>query len=126
MTAALVGFLGVIIGSGLTAFTSLLLAKENRRGLLVIAALDKRLEVHQEAYRIWRKIRGAVYKPEILGRVLEEANEFWESNCLYLDPKSREAFIDCIIRAHTHRDILQGGGQNDEERKNSANESWVL
>lgn len=105
---SLIGILGVLVGGGIAASTSLLIAKENRRGQLAIASLDKRLETHQEAYRLWRKIRGAVYHPESLGDVLKEANEFWESNCLYLDPASREAFIACIFRAHTHQDILSG------------------
>jgi len=123
---SLIGFLGVIVGGGLASSTSLLIAKENRRGQLAIASLDKRLETHQEAYRLWRKIRGAVYHPESLGDVLKEANEFWESHCLYLDPDSRAAFIECIFRAHTHQDILSGGGPHDEETMESAKESWEV
>ncbi|MEW8481934.1 MAG: hypothetical protein AB2669_13630 [Candidatus Thiodiazotropha endolucinida] len=122
---ALIGFLGIIVGSGVAASTSLLIARENRRGQLAISALDKRLEVHQEAYRIWLGIRRSIQQPEVFNGMLEEAKQFWEANCLYLDPKSREAFIDCIFRASTHQDILRDSSSADKERMDSAKESWA-
>ena len=74
----LVGFFGVIIGSGIAASTSLLVAQENRRGQLAIASLDRRLETHQKAYAIWHYLdfcspRGAASRcPRTCFRILEE------------------------------------------------------
>jgi len=121
---ALIGFLGVIIGSGLAAATSLLLAKENRQGQLAIASLDKRLEAHQTAYAIWHEIRGAIHRPERLDDVLMKADQFWKNNCLYLDPLSRKAFRDCIIFASSHKDLLYG--PRTEEMRELIKESWGI
>lgn len=121
---ALIGFLGVIIGSGLAAATSLLLAKENRQGQLAIASLDKRLEAHQTAYAIWHEIRGAIHRPDRLDDVLMKADQFWKNNCLYLDPLSRKAFRDCIIFASSHKDLLHG--PRTEEMTKLIKESWGI
>ena len=121
---ALIGFLGVIIGSGLAAATSLLLAKENRQGQLAIASLDKRLEAHQTAYAIWHEIRGAIHRPDRLDDVLMKADQFWKNNCLYLDPLSRKAFRDCIIFASSHKDLLYG--PRTEEMRKLIKESWGI
>lgn len=119
---ALIAFLGVIIGSVLAALTSLLVAKENRRGQLAIASLDKRLETHQTAYAIWDEIRGAIHRPDRLADVLKRADEFWKNNCLYLDPLSRKAFRTCITFASMHKDLLQE--PRTEETKKTVIENW--
>ena len=51
-----IGFLGVIVGSGISATASWLAAKENRTQQWGMAAIDKRLEVHQAAYALWTRI----------------------------------------------------------------------
>lgn len=120
----LVGFLGILIGSGIAASTSLLVAQENRRGQLAIAALDRRLETHQKAYAIWYEIWSSVHNEEQLHDVLGRAYEFWKNSCLYLDPVSRQAFRDCIQFAASHKELLEG--PRTEDAKKMVKESWDI
>jgi hypothetical protein len=120
---ALYSFLGVIIGSAFTSLASLLIAKENRRGPLAIASLDKRLETHQKAYALWHEIvASAVRHPDLTGDFFAEADKFWKNNCLYLDPASRKAFRDCIIFASSHIGLLPP----TEGTRELIKESWDI
>ena len=121
---ALIGFLGVIVGSAISAVTSMLIAKENYRGKLAVAALGKRLETHQFAYALWDEIVGAVHHTSRIGDVVIKAQDFWKNNCLYLDSQSRKAFRDCYLFALNHRDILDGV-RNDDTKK-LIKESWEI
>lgn len=122
-SVAAVGFLGIIIGGGIATATTLLTARDNRRHQLAMAAVDRRLEAHQTAYALWHRIVGAVHKPDHVGEVLIEADEWWRNNCLYLDPESRKALRDCIIFASSHKDLL--AGPRSEEIARLIKESWA-
>ena len=121
-TPATVGIVGVIVGAGISAGTSILLARENRHLQLATAALDKRLATHQEAYSIWRKIVRSVHDADAIGDVVRDGEEWWEKNCLYLDEASRKAFRACLIFAASHKDLLQG--PRSEEMANIVKENW--
>ena len=108
-----IGFLGVIIGSGISAIASCLVASENRKQQWELAALDKRLEVHQEAYREWQKIMGAVCGGEGIFNTVLEAEKWWNNNCIYLDPASRQAFRDCIFRVNENKESLKKTNYKD-------------
>ena len=118
-----VGLLGVLIGAGISAATSILLVRENRYLQLATAALDKRLSAHQAAYAIWRKIVGAVHREDKIGDVVIEAEEWWNNNCLYLDAESRQAFRVCLMFAFNHKDLLQEEPRSEETAK-LVKESW--
>lgn len=117
-----VGLLGVLIGAGISAATSILLARENRHLLLATAALDKRLAAHQAAYALWWKIIGAVHHKDKIGEVVMEAEEWWKNNCLYLDAESRKAFRTCFMFAFNHKDLLQS--PRSKEAAKLVEESW--
>ncbi|MBI4192850.1 MAG: hypothetical protein HY525_20245 [Betaproteobacteria bacterium] len=117
-----VGLLGVLIGAGISATTSILLARENRHLQLATAALDKRLAAHQAAYALWWKIVGAVHHNDKIGDVVMEADDWWKNNCLYLDADSRQAFRACLMFAFNHKDLL--GGPRSKEAAKLAEESW--
>ena len=119
-----IGFFGVIIGSGISAATSLLIANKSYRAKLAVAALDKRLDVHQAAYVLWREIVRTFRHPEQISDVVERAQEFWINNCLYLDAKSFKAFRDCYIFALEHKGIR--AGVYNEETKRLEKESYEI
>ncbi|MGA8142082.1 MAG: hypothetical protein WB948_15530 [Desulfobaccales bacterium] len=121
---ALIGFVGVIIGSVISASTAVIIAKEDYRGKLALAALDKRIDVHQVAYALWLEIVGAVNHTERISDIVLKSQEFWKNNCLYLDAKSRKAFRDCYIFAFNHREMLDG--VRNEETKRLIKESWDI
>lgn len=110
------GLLGVLIGAGISATTSILLARESRHRQLATAALDKRLAAHQAAYTLWRKIVSAVHHKEEIGAVVMEADEWWANNCLYLDAASRRAFRACLMFAINHKGLLQGPRSHETTR----------
>ena len=116
--------IGVIIGSGVSAIVSLLTARENRKQQWELAALDKRLEVHQAAYAMWQRIVSVVYDSDQIGKVVVEAQDWWNNNCLYLDAASRHAFRNCLASALSHKDLLRGPQPRDGETKKMIKESW--
>ncbi len=59
---------------------------------LRMAALDRRLQAHQEAFELWRELLEAAHTDGI-GKVVMKCQSWWERNCLYLEPKVREAFV---------------------------------
>ncbi len=80
---------------------------------LRLAAVDKRLAVHQEAFVLWRKLYSATHDPAISKLVLE-CQDWWASNCLYLEPKARQAFADAYQAAWSHRSYVDNGRGNPE------------
>jgi len=53
---AVSAFIGVMVGSAITGAIQYWVSEADRRHQLRVAALDKRLEAHQRAYALWRKI----------------------------------------------------------------------
>lgn len=80
---------------------------------LKLAALDKRLEKHQEAYSLWQDLlRSMPDKERTLGKVLE-CQEWWKQNCLYLGDKARESFRIAFRSA----DLLNSLSDSSNERE---------
>jgi hypothetical protein len=85
---------------------SVLLEELRVKHQLRLAALDRRLQAHQEAFTLWREVFGATHTNEV-GPVVMKCQAWWEKNCLYLEPKVREAFVASCSAAHTHTGLLQ-------------------
>lgn len=100
------------------------LAQENRKVLeqasrehqLRLAALDRRLDAHQKAFTLCQKLISAMHTDKV-GGVVSECQSWWDSNCLYLDTESREAFIRAYRAAHIHESLLRelSSGQSPEK-----------
>ena len=118
-----IGFIGVIIGSAISSITSIVISKENRKGQLAVASLEKRLEAHQTAYSIWRKLISSVHDEEKLNEILMTAQDWWEKDCLYLDPESRGAFRASIFSADIHKDLLRA--PRSKESLKNIKENWA-
>lgn len=90
---AIVAFLGVIVGGAIAGLIQYGIAEADWKHQLRTAALEKRLQAHQEAYALWRSIRqligSDVGKPSLIG----ECEKWWENNNLYLTAQARAAFI---------------------------------
>src|SRR4051812_8238761 len=101
------------------------LAQENRKVLdrvsrehqLRLAALDRRLETHQQAFTLWRKLKSHIYG-ENIGEVVMECQTWWNANCLYLDPDAREAFVRAYLAASLHKDLLAGNTPAEDIKEN--------
>ena len=96
---AYIGLFGVLIGVLLSELSRQQIAKQQRRNELRLAALDKRLESHQEAYTLWRGLLNNLHDPAKLRDVVGDCFSWWEKNCLYLESRSREAFFRAFLTA---------------------------
>ena len=90
-----------------------LVEQAKRKHQLSIAALDRRLEAHQQAYTLWRKLRSVLHKDEV-GSVVIECQDWWVENCLYLDAEARQAFLEAYHAAFAYREHAAGNRESPE------------
>lgn len=100
---------------------------EYQRGVnqLRLAAMDKRLEAHQQAYGLWRKVIATAFIDAERPAALRECDEWWNKNCLYLSKESREAFQRSYSAAFHHADNARARGRNPELTKMVA-DNWEI
>ena len=86
-------FLGVIINS----IVIWKIARNQEEEKYNQVALEKRLEIHQEAFRRCREIlKGANYEKH--SEYFNDYQDWWNRNCLYLGPKSRMSFLSMYFK----------------------------
>lgn len=73
---------------------------------LRLAALDRRLAAHQEAFVLWRELLKTVHTAEV-GKTVLKCQDWWEKNCLYLSERVRESFSAAYSAAHSHHAYVQ-------------------
>lgn len=93
-------------------------AKHQTKHLLRMAAIDRRLMAHQEAFALWR---GLSTHSEEVGISVMKCQEWYENNCLYLEPNVRIAFVEAYSAAHMHREFIQAGADSKLLKENWAN-----
>jgi hypothetical protein len=84
---------------------------------LRFAAIDKRLQVHQDSFTVWLKMLNAIHAGN-KNKVAQECKEFWQNNCLYLDASVRDALNNAIFAAVIHSSMLSNSD------KSKAEENW--
>jgi hypothetical protein len=103
---ALIGLLGVLLGVFITGLWSYFIAKINYRNQLRLAALDKRLAAHQEAYLLCYEL---YCKHKSSGderdKVQKKCEDWFLRNCLYLGPRSNSKFNDLLHKFSTDTKI---------------------
>ena len=72
---------------------------------LKLAALDKRLDKHQEAFTLWRNLLFSLRDEDKIGTAIEEAQRWWDKHCLYLSDDARSAFHTAIFLAVDFRKL---------------------
>jgi len=92
---AATGLVGIVVGWLGTWFIS----ERQRNTAFRMAALDRRLEIHQEAYRLWHEMVSAFHDPKKGPETAARCQQWWFDNCLYLDAKSRKEFFQCAREA---------------------------
>lgn len=97
---------------------SLLTENLKAKHQLRLGALEKRLEVHQLAFVLWRNLYGSIHS-ENVGASVIKCQEFWEQNCVYLEPNVREAFVAAFSCASNHSGLLQSRADSQ-----AINENW--
>ena len=102
VTGALLALLGGLVGS----LATIAISRANRKDQLRLAAVERRLAAHQEAYALWFELLNALHHPECHDVVIK-CQTWWKQNCLYLDPKSRRAFWNGSIDAALYQDLKE-------------------
>ncbi len=98
---------------------SMLVEEFKARHQLRMAALDRRLQAHQEAFTYWRELFGNTHTEEV-GKSVIECQGWWERNCIYLEPKVRQGFVDAYSAAHSHNQLVRGRANVEDIQKNWA------
>jgi hypothetical protein len=73
---------------------------------LGLAAIDKRLMVHQDAFARAFKLYFSTHEPSAQD-VAKENMQWWRENCLYLSPKSAAAFEKACSAVYVHRVLVE-------------------
>ena len=103
---------------GLSQQNRILLEHTRQRHELRVAALDRRLAAHQEAYLLWWKLLKSVHNEKEIGNVVMECQDWWTHNRLYLEHEVAQAFSLAYHAAFRHRDYLRGSPDRPEIKDN--------
>jgi hypothetical protein len=90
---------------------------------LKLAALDKRLEKHQEAFTLWRSLLFSIRDEDKIGIAIDESQRWWEKNCLYLSDEARSAFHTAFILAVDFRNLPRTDPETIKEWFDKINEA---
>lgn len=83
-----------------------LLEDQKQKGQLRFAALDRRLEVAQQAHVLWWNLLRALHTPEI-GTEIQKCQEFWVNNRLYLSEDVSFSFRRAYMAAGDHENLKE-------------------
>ena len=90
---------------------------------LKTAALDVRLQKHQEAYTLWRNMLFNLREEEELYSAIDACQEFWENNCLYLTEDVRKAFQNATVLAANFKKLPRDDTDSIREWRKDINEA---
>jgi len=86
----------------------LLLEEMQQRHKLSMAAIDKRLATHQEAFARCLKLPELAHdKRDGSTDRRNEMLQWWRDNCLYLEKKAGESFLAAIVATQVHGSLLE-------------------
>ncbi|MBM3156819.1 MAG: hypothetical protein FJ004_05990 [Chloroflexi bacterium] len=92
-----IGVVGIVIGVMLSEVVRWLRDRGEKQEKYRVMLYEKRLEIHQQAFTWLRKLAAVTMASDTEKReVISKVDEWWNSNCLYLDDESREAMLDAI------------------------------
>jgi hypothetical protein len=95
----------------------LIVEQGTRRHQLRLAALDRRLDAHQEAYARWRELIFLTNGDESkLHDFAVECQQWWTQNCLFLEAEARNAFYEAIQEAPKHGGLLKLTASAEEKK----------
>lgn len=111
---------GVIVGALITVASQHWSGELERKHQLRMAAAERRLEAHQQAFSLWRKLISTVHNEKEIHNVVGECQQWWNNNCLYLSPDAREKFRFAYVCAASHKDYVK-----DRSNPKLVTENWT-
>ena len=97
--SALLGFLGAVLGAAIGAYFTWLSAQRHAQDQFRLAALEKRLEVHQKAFTLWNELFTHLHATDI-SDIVPKCEKWWISHRINSGPESSEVFYRAYILAH--------------------------
>ena len=98
-----------------------------RKEKFKIVAIEKRLEAHQQALKLWDELRTVIHKSDNDPQKMEIINttrDFWYSNSLYLERETRESLQKAFWKLWLDNwKALEPGEEKNKEYK-FFNEQW--
>jgi hypothetical protein len=104
---AIAAFIGVLAGAAISSFVQYRISEADRQHQLRTAALERRLQTHQQAYALWRRLLFANRDDNELFDTVLESEKWWNENCLYLTVNARNAFLKAFHAANDHAYFLK-------------------
>ena len=117
---ALASLGGVVVGALITVAAQSWSGVLERKHQLRLAAAERRLEAHQRAFALWRKLIHTVHDEKEIFNIVAECQEWWNNNCLYLSPDAREKFRFAYVCAASHKDYVK-----DRSNPKLVTENWA-
>jgi len=97
MDSAVFVIIGTIIGSLISIVPNRIMHRERRVDRYLFALVEKKFVVAQEAYNHSLVLSGILNKKdEVKGTVLEPIRNWYNDNCLYLEPEIRAKFREVV------------------------------
>lgn len=103
----------------------LILKEIESRNQLKTAAIEKRLEKHQEAFKLWSEIKEHIHDRKAVTEEVSKCQQWFNENCLYLTKEAMDAFRLAYISAGRHLNLreIHYDNPNDKSTK-QLNENW--
>jgi hypothetical protein len=97
---ALMTVVGVFVGFGINEYRY----RRERKERYQVMTFEKRLTAHQKAFYWCNKLNEALNSndKDRIHNTANRAQEWWNGNCLYLDPASRKNMIGLMNLSHMY------------------------
>jgi|APFre7841882724_1041349.scaffolds.fasta_scaffold37804_2 hypothetical protein len=117
---AVVGLAGAVVGAVIAASVQFITSRTEQLDRYRLAAVEKRLQAHQEAFALWRKLIAHTHQSDKIADIVMECQAWWDNNCLYLDARARKAFRTAYMCALNHNDFVK-----DRSNRKLVEKNWA-
>ncbi len=118
--------LTLLIGAAIPVFIRWIDSKERQKFFnlevkekMKLVAIEKRLEAHQQAFKIWLDLHSLMNKhtPDDMIKTVNNAYDFWNNNALYLEVKTRKDFTKAIEIVTYHQNMIEKVRQAEDRKE---------
>ncbi|MBL7647515.1 MAG: hypothetical protein JNK74_15120 [Candidatus Hydrogenedentes bacterium] len=92
------------LGGGFALLGNYLIVRRQDRDGRARSVLSTQVEVHQQAYAHWFRLRHLDSPGEDRLVIVNDALDWWSRHCLYLPPALQDSFYSTVIAARQHAD----------------------
>ncbi len=99
--------LGIAIGSFFTWWINYSKEKRDRKDRYFFALLEQRFKINQEAYAQAVKLKNVIFEEnDLKDKTANGVQDWFNHNCLYLEPELREKFQSFIKKVCFHENLI--------------------